>query len=181
MNLGRVDEARQLLETALRAAPHDIAALRTLGELELVDGSAERAIDYLRRALKEEPVDREVHYVLAQALQRAGRAEEAQAEFAYVNAATKPVLRLATVTPALAEDPANVELRYEVAVTTWKYKSRREGARWFLSLLEYDPHHVPTHRMLAEHFTLSGDPQRAAHHRRMAEAQQPDNAAPASP
>lgn len=168
--LGRPEESWQILERELNRNPRHLGALREMADQDLAAGRPKSAIHLARRALEIEPVDRELHYLLAQALQRSGQTAEAQREFALVNEATKPVLRLAKISQQLTTNPDDIALRFEVAETTWKYKSRVEGARWLHSLLEFDSRHAPTHRLLAEHYELLGDHVRADYHRRMLNA-----------
>lgn len=164
--LNRIDEARKLLQSQLRLHPDNLEALLVLGDLELAAGRPSEALRHLKRAVEIEPVDREIRFNLATALEAVGEKEAAAKEFAFVNEATKPMLRLSKLTEQLLTEPDNIELRYEIADITWKYKSHTDGARWFLSLLELAPAHGPTHRALAEHYRLLGDATRADYHQR---------------
>ncbi|MCA9051197.1 MAG: tetratricopeptide repeat protein [Planctomycetaceae bacterium] len=164
--------ATDVLQNHWSAVSDDINALLEMGRSRLEAEQPAEAVTFLKQAVEKNPIDREIRYLYAQALQAAGHQDEAQREFAYVNEATKPVLRLGQLEPALVEDPENIELRFEVADITYRYKSREEGINWFYSLLHLDPNHRPTHRILAQHYEEIGDREKAAKHRAMAD---PDN------
>ncbi len=168
--------ATELLQKYWTTVSDDIDALLEMGRGHMESEQPAEALTYLKQAVEKNPIDREIRYLYAQALQAAGRGDEAQQEFAYVNEATKPVLKLGQLEPALVEDPDNIELRFQIAEITFRYKSRQEGVNWLHSLLHLQPDHVPTHRLLAEHYEEIGDRERAAKHRAMsdtAEASQP--------
>ena len=128
------------------------------------------ALRYLKDAADIKPEDREIIYAYARALQATGDPEAAQKYFAFVDEATKPLIRLKQLTNQLLAEPERTELRYQIAMTTWKYKSRAEGATWFHSLLNVDPDHVPTHLALARHYQLVGDTELAKKHQLLAAA-----------
>jgi putative PEP-CTERM system TPR-repeat lipoprotein len=76
----RQGDARGLeyAERAHRLAPEDAAILDTLGWVLLERGDPGRALPYLREAVARAASDPQVHYHLAVALARLGRAEEAR-------------------------------------------------------------------------------------------------------
>ncbi|GAB4137712.1 MAG: hypothetical protein Tsb009_05350 [Planctomycetaceae bacterium] len=164
----QLEQARSLLKKHWDHLQDDLDALREMGQIELAAERPKQAVKYLRLAVKQNPVDRETRYILAQALRAAGETQAAQKELAFVNQATKPVLRLGQLVPKLVDDPENIDLRFEIAKITWTYKSRPEGVRWFQSLLQFAPDHSPTHLALARHYELEGDTEKAAFHRRKA-------------
>lgn len=166
---GRTDEARRILAARLTAEPGDLAVLQKLGEIELAAGRLAEALEYVKQALHIEATSRNIRYQLATVLQRGGNLAAARREFEYVDEASGPVLQLGRQVPDLVSDPKNVSLRFQVATTTWKYKSREDGAKWFHSVLEFDPKHGPTHRALQQHYTIAGDSRRAQYHRSLAD------------
>ncbi len=162
--LDRLDEARQRLQTVMKHSPKHVGALLEFGNLELAAKHSVEALPVLRRAAELKPEDREVIYSLAKALQATGANEEAHQKFAFVDEATKALLRLKILSNRLLKEPDNLDLRFEIAQITWSYQSRAEGAKWWLSLLEIEPRHVATHQALAEHFRRTNDLERAARH-----------------
>ncbi|RMG36654.1 MAG: hypothetical protein D6725_10270 [Planctomycetota bacterium] len=188
--LGRLDEARTILERELQRSPDSPDVLRELGMLELAAaendadakrGSAEsvadandphlgRAVELLRRAVELQPENFEIRYAYARALQSSGRTKEAAEQFRFVNQATKPVLEVGNLTRRLMREPDNVEIRFRIGEIAYKYQSREAGVRWLKSVLELAPNHAGAHRLLADYFAARGDEQRAAEHRRRAQA-----------
>jgi tetratricopeptide (TPR) repeat protein len=166
--LQRTGEAIALLDAHAATVSQNVDALREMAKARLDNEQPEQALAFLKKAVAINPIDREIRYLNAQALQAVGRHEEAQAEFDFVNQATRPVLRLTQLVPQLVDRPSDVELRFEIAEITWKYKSREEGANWFHSLLQFDPNHRPTHAALARHYELLHDEKQAAWHRQRA-------------
>jgi tetratricopeptide (TPR) repeat protein len=165
---GRAEESQKTLSEIVQASPDHVDALLELGTVELTAGAHAEALQHLQRAARLKPESREVIYAYANALKKNGRIEEANTCLRFVDEATKPLLKLKDLTNQLLREPENVELRLQVALITWRYKSREEGAQWLLSLLKVDPQYPPAHAALAEHYALLGDEPRAVQHRRLA-------------
>ncbi len=157
------DRARKLLGEVSETQEPEILAV--LGGIELKLGDHAAAAGYLERAVEQQPENADLRYSYARALQVLGREDEAKEHFAFVDAAAKPLLNLNRPSNELVNQPENLQLRFEVGELSWKWKSRKEGARWLLSVLEQDPGHAAAHEILAEHFALLGDEQAAAFHR----------------
>ena len=153
--------ARELLTELIEREPNHVEALHALGDVELGAGRHEAAQAALKRAVDLKPEDQTIRYALVQALQRLGRKDDAAEHLRFVQEATKPLLRLANLTADLVEHPGDIELRFQIAEITWKYKSREEGAQWFRSLLDLQPNHSATHKALAEHYRLKGNSEKA--------------------
>ncbi len=166
---GETDQARAALRTVLEHEPNRFSALRELGLLELKLGHHQSAVEAFERALPGHEEDAELRQALAKALTASGRAGEAEPHFAFMEAASKSLLSLPQLTTRLASEPANVELRFEVAQIVWKYRSRSEGLLWLKSTLEFAPTHAGTHALLAEHYRWAGNHELAEQHARMAE------------
>lgn len=169
LKLGQAEQARQVLTRQLEVNSPSADILHTLGDLELMANRPAEAQKHLESACRQQPENPAIHYALGRALQALGNKEAAREHFAFVTASQKPLDQLSVKIERLVNRPDDVELRYDVAMTTWKYRSRPDGAKWFHSLLDYDPHHAKTHAALAEHYALLGDQTRAEHHRRLAQ------------
>jgi tetratricopeptide (TPR) repeat protein len=186
VKLDQLSEARSELEKVVTAQPSNADALLEAGNVELAQHNTRLAAKYLKKALELKPENREIAYAAARTFQAAGDHEEARKLFKFVDEATEPLIRLKKLIGQLLAEPDNLDLRFEVALITWRYKSREEGERWLLSLLNFEPRHPPTHALLAEHFNLNGDQKRALFHKRLAEAAAgqivpPDEASPEKP
>jgi tetratricopeptide (TPR) repeat protein len=165
---GKADEAEQALKDLLGRDPGQIEALLELGNLFLAAGRSDEALEYLQEAVDRKPENREIVYAYGKALQAQGQSEEATACFKFVDEATKPLIELKGLMNRLLANPADLELRFQVAYITWKYRSREEGEKWFRSLLKLAPDHEPTHAALAIHYRLSGAQDQAEFHQRQA-------------
>ena len=163
--LGRPDDAKQRLRELLRDHPDQSDVLLELGNLELGTGQVPQAFEHLQQAAKLKPESREVIYAYAKALQASGKTAEAAPQFKFVDEATKPLMQLKKLLDRLVQEPNNLDVRFQIAAITWKYKSREEGVKWFLSLLRLAPRHAPTHAALVIHYHAVGDQERAAVHR----------------
>jgi len=164
----QTEEARSTLRMILRDQPGHFDALRESGLLELKLGRHADAAGFLERATEIHPEDAELRQALAKALAGSGRMEEAESHFQFMEQASPALLRLPRQTTELAQQPGNVALRFEIAETVWMFRSRAEGLLWLKSLLEFDPRHAGTHQLLAEHYRLTGDEQRATEHHQQA-------------
>lgn len=168
IRLGELDQARELLKGTLQHDPNQYRALVLIGQLESAAGQPQAAIDALRRAVDQHPEDAEVRYMYGRALRAAGREAEAKPHLDFREQAREPLLRLNHATNELVANPANQKLRYEVAELTWRWKSHDEGVTWLKSLLDINPAHQAAHALLARHYELKHDLQKAELHRRQA-------------
>lgn len=166
--LGRGAEALEIVTSANVQHAHDPDVLQALADLELVGGKAAQAREHLEEVIRQRPESQGAHYALAMALQALGKSESAKKELAIVEESEKGLNRLATLCQQLVKHPDDVAIRYEWALLTWKYRSRREGAERLKSLLTQAPGHVQAHAALAQHYALLGDHRRAEYHRRQA-------------
>jgi len=77
--LGRIDAARGLVDAVLDRSPDDLGGLVLEGTILLEDGLAAKAAETLDRAVQGHPHDYIARLKLAQALDQAGRTDEARA------------------------------------------------------------------------------------------------------
>jgi predicted transcriptional regulator len=75
--VGNLDSARQLMEDTRKAHPHAARIHLILGKIELADRRFAQAEEYLRRALRIEPMLADAHRLLGDTLAMAGRYSEA--------------------------------------------------------------------------------------------------------
>jgi Flp pilus assembly protein TadD len=168
---GQNEEARRLLETALRELPDDLQLLLHLAKLDLQDGKAIDAERRLRHIIKLDIAYSEAHYNLASALQMQNRMEEAKKALAdYQNYRTtleqaNKLLRHEAQHPS--NDPV---IATEIGTLLLKIGHDRSGAYWLDQALMRDPNHLPAHRAFADFFESKGLADKAAVHRqRLAE------------
>ncbi len=162
---GETKEARRLLEAAVKDMPNDLAVLLNLGKLEIQEDPV-KAEEWLRKALKEDPMDTEVQFNLSNALALQGRKDEAAALMDKCEK-QKAVLKRAN---QLLKDEAKTHSRdpvapAEVGALLLEMGHDRLGLYWLDQALQRDPDYQPAHRALAAYYERKGETARAAHHR----------------
>jgi predicted Zn-dependent protease len=161
----RNEEARAEFQDVLIRAPDNEEALRMMGQIELAAQRPGEALRWLLPAAEKNPCDVIVRYALGQALQDAGRTDEAQQHFQFVEQAERELRNLDFWLDEILKNPEDVELRYKIGSTVLRYRDPSDGVRWLKSVLEIDPDHRDTHRTLAEFYAQQGNVQAAERHR----------------
>ncbi len=169
---GQTEEARRLMEAAVKDLPKDPQLLVALGRLDVQEGRAAEAEQYLRRALQEDPTDAEARYTLIAALRYQGREEEAasaqqqyEKDAALLRQAEK---QLSDETVHPSNDPNAL---YDIGELFLRGGQGRVGEYWLNRALEIDPRHKPSLKALAEYYDGKGEKEQAeAYRRRLAEA-----------
>ncbi len=151
-SLGESDQAAELYRQVLAERPDDAAALHGLGELALHDGQLEEAITRLEASLASDPQSLATRYLLVQALQQAGHADEAAGHLEHIEAARAGLSEVQNLRDELATRPDDPELRFRIADLEYAYGSRDDAVLMYLSVLDLAPDHASTHRALAEHY-----------------------------
>jgi predicted transcriptional regulator len=77
LEFGNLEAARELMEEARSAHPHDAVVHLILGKIDLTEKRPEQAEEYLRRALRIDPMLADAHRLLGDALALLGRYPEA--------------------------------------------------------------------------------------------------------
>ncbi len=160
---GRPAEALRWLRPACRRRPSDTEARYSLAlSLQKVGRQQRDAI----------PWPPSEALTLGQALSWAGqRAEasltlsEASHHFQFVADAQQAMGRVQVWTDIIRSEPRNADLRYKIGNHLMKYDNPEHGLGWLLSVLDIDPEHVPTHRLLADYYERAGKSERAKLHR----------------
>jgi tetratricopeptide (TPR) repeat protein len=150
--LGDLTAAELHLKSAVDAEPENVEALREFGRLMQENGRAADAAAVLERAVQLAPYDDELHYLLAQALQTLGQAEEAAPHFNYVQTAREKLRRLRLIRDLLHKDPANVELLVEAGEILLNYSDPEEGVVRLLAVIDRQPTHQRCRQLLVEHY-----------------------------
>ncbi len=101
-DLGRLDEARTVFETALTLDPENLIALRHLGDIARVHGDPESARHWYQRVLDADPRNEEVQGLIGE-LDAAGTASEAPAPSPIGMSDVMPTVDLAPPPVELAE------------------------------------------------------------------------------
>jgi tetratricopeptide (TPR) repeat protein len=164
-DLGDLREARHIFDVVLTVDPHNVGALHDRGRLALQMDLPAEAEEWLLKALRLAPYDREVIYTLYQCLQVRGKTEEARAYKARLEETEAQLSRLAEVTKRIAATPHDADLRCEAGQIFLNTGQEREGLRWLASALHENPNHTATHAALAAYYERQGRPDLAAQHR----------------
>jgi Tfp pilus assembly protein PilF len=157
--LNHPEEARQLLDRVLAEEPHNSLALGERGRLAFQFESAAEAEKWLRRALVEQPAERDLLYSLAQCLQQLGKRQEAERVQAQLQKIEADLARLSELTRKIASRPHDADLRCEAGQIMLRNGQETEGLRWLASALQEDPSHAATLQALADYQAHAADRQ----------------------
>jgi predicted Zn-dependent protease len=166
-SLRAVGEARRLLDELLERQPDHRAALLERGRLALHAGQFADAEGWLRRAADAAPgYDSQPHRVLARCLEAAHKTGEARRCVGEAGRREANVLRVERLTARSNRGPANPVQRFEIATELMRLGREEDGVAVLLFVLEQEPRFGPAHAALADYFERTGQPARAARHRR---------------
>lgn len=149
---GDPEMAARTLAEALILDPASTGALRESGRLKLDSADAAGALAILESAFARQPDNLETRYLMAQALQSLGRAEEARSHFQFVADRRAAYSEIQRLTDEVERDPDNAELRFRVGELTLRHGDSDDAVLWLLSVLDVDADHVRACRLLAEHY-----------------------------
>ncbi len=166
---GEDDQARTMLERVLQSDPNNVMALRIVGEIH---SSAERyseALQVLEKAVAINRNDTKVRYALGAALQRVGRADEAQPHFEFVTKNNEIGQRLQKLLGKVRDDDKDVESRFEITELIRESGEPRERLLWLRSIVELEPKHKAAHAELAKCYAALGNLEESQKHSQLAE------------
>jgi tetratricopeptide (TPR) repeat protein len=164
---GREDDARPLLEAAVKEMPDDPSLLLTLSKLDMVSHNWSQAERWLRHALELDPTDLESRFNLVSCLEHAGRRQEAEVERDRHQKDSAMLNRVSKILQTDAEHPSrDPDALYEVGSVFLKVNNTRVGLWWLNRVLQLNPDHQATHKTLAEYYESKGEKDLAAQHRR---------------
>src|SRR5262249_3739502 len=133
-------------------------------QLARAAGAPAEALGWLQRADQLSPHQTDVIALLALTCRQLDRADEARRYEQELDELRSGLDQLDRLRRQIRAEPDSPALRYEAGALCLRVGRDEEAGHWFLSVLQLDPDHRPTHRALAEHFEKLGDP-RAAYHR----------------
>jgi tetratricopeptide (TPR) repeat protein len=164
--LGRSKQARELLERVLAQEPENPAALRTRGEIALLNGEIEDAEKWLWKAVRVLPDDYQTNWALHRALTEGGKLEAARKQGARAEVLKKRLERLSEIsTRKLPERPHDPALHCEMGLLLLEMGYKDLGEGWLISATQQYKHYRPAHAALADLYAARGDKEKAAHHR----------------
>jgi Tfp pilus assembly protein PilF len=151
-SLGDATRAVELLEQAVAREPENPDAARELGRLQFEAGNYSDAATQLQSAVDLRPYDDECHYLLAQALQLAGRIEEAKTHFEYVKEARTALAEVKALKDTIQLNPKDVTALVRCGELMLRYTPPEEGVVQLMAALDIDPGNLQAIRLLAEHY-----------------------------
>jgi tetratricopeptide (TPR) repeat protein len=149
---GAMSDVVPLLQEVLRDSPGHAEALRELGRTQLEIGETEAAVETLQAALAAAPRDDEVHYILAQALQAAGRPDEALPHFEYTQQARRALRELSSLRDTLHRNPGDLAALVRTGEIMLMYGEVEQGVLRLLAALDREPQNQRARRLLANHY-----------------------------
>lgn len=157
--MGKDEEARQQLEIVLFQEPENVDAALELARLEMGNASYDSAYKRLKEMMEVDPRNLDLRFAYAEAARSVGLArddaamvEEAQKELAWVTKARVEIDGAARKARDVLLKPKDIDLRTDVAKAYMEYSRPEEGVMWYLSILQIDPGHKPTHEALAKYY-----------------------------
>jgi tetratricopeptide (TPR) repeat protein len=164
-----LNEARQLLETAVEQLPNDAAVLNYLGKLEMQEGRPDKAETWLRRNIEVDPSDAEARYALVTALELQGRKQETAAATVQYQKTKALLERSNRLLKNEAMQPStDPDTACEIGSILLRLGQERVGVHWLNEALKRNPQHRPAHVALAEYYEGKGQWAEAMAHRRLA-------------
>jgi tetratricopeptide (TPR) repeat protein len=164
---GLAEEARRLMEDAVKDVPDDPSLLVALGKLDLQENQPAEAEKWVRHALEVDPTDAEARYTLVGVLRFQGREEEATAALQQyekdMELLREAARRLQDEASRPSQDP---DALYQIGALFVRGGQGRVGEYWLHRALELDPRHRPTLQALADYYESKGDKDQAAPYRR---------------
>jgi tetratricopeptide (TPR) repeat protein len=167
--LGQAEEARQLLDALIETGDPAAAVLCERGKLALASGLDEEAEVWLRRAAGRAPHDRETVYQLRLCLERLGKEQEARDCASRLERIDADLKRMRVLMGQVLATPHDAVLRCEIGEIFLRNGLADDGVRWLGTALAEDPTCSRAHAALADYFERSGDAERRAFHRRLAD------------
>jgi tetratricopeptide (TPR) repeat protein len=166
-SLHEVDEAQRLLDELLEKSPGDAAALLERGRLALHAGQWDEAEKLLRRAASAAPrYDAEAQRALCRCLEAEDKTAEARSCREELHQREAKILELERLILRANREPQDVALRYAIALELMRQGREQDGVAALFFILEQQPRHEPAREALADYFERTGQPGRAARHRR---------------
>jgi tetratricopeptide (TPR) repeat protein len=173
IELGHDSSGAELDAWLQDAPPHHpriIEALDAAARVALYSSQPEKAEGYARRALAELPLDKQALNNLIRSLNWQGRKQEAQEVEEQLAQVIKDLAIVARVWDRLAKDSTNLELRYELGSAYLRLARPGDALVWLNSVLDREPEHRATLRLLGSYYEKCGQRALAAEMRqRLAE------------
>lgn len=173
---GQLSEAEAALGEALHGELTKAMrsfALAELGNLALARKDYRRAVELLATAVELAPQNAPAHYAFGLALNRLGDTQKAERHFQISRQIDAAASRYVDIVQEVMREPGDANLRCQAGEISLQQAEPKFALAWFQSALRCDASHAPTHKALARYYTGMGRPDRANHHRALADGAPP--------
>jgi predicted Zn-dependent protease len=151
---GDASGGEELLRSWMADAPKDhprmLEALTASASLALAQGRPADAEAFARRALQESPLDQYALHDLAQSLRAQGRVQDAQQIEEKLQQIKTDLRLVSSCRDRLAKSPNDLELRHQIGAAYLRVGRTGEALVWLNSVLDREPNHLATLRVLAD-------------------------------
>jgi tetratricopeptide (TPR) repeat protein len=148
-DLARFAEARQVLDTFLAEQPARADVLVERGRLALREGGTTPAEPYFRRAVAEDPSNRDAHRLLLQCLEANGNLGESARVEGQLRELEIRAGRIEQVLSDVLAAPNEPEPRYRLGLFLLQNGQEEDGRGWLNSVLHLNPRHEAARAALA--------------------------------
>jgi predicted Zn-dependent protease len=163
--LGRLDEARALLDDLLAARPRHSQALSERGMVAMDLNKPDQAEELLRRAADHGPFDKQILFNLYQCLERLDKKDEAAKIQARLKENEADLKRMRDIMKDVLRRPHDPAPRCEAGKIFLRNGFTDDGLHWLGTALQEDYSHQPTHQALADYYDQLGNAELAAYHK----------------
>ena len=141
-HLGQVDKAHDRLREALELDHHYVPAKLTQGKLFLDNGQVEQAVSSLTEAAQWDPMNRQVHFQLSQALRQFGKAADADAELQRMQEIQALEREFSDLHDLAANQPTDADIRVRTGELALRLGKPKLAQVWFRAALAINPNHL---------------------------------------
>ncbi len=141
-SMGHTDAAERSLQNA-SSLSHTGESLLLRGKILVSRSAFAEAVAMFRKALNTRPWDTEIRYAFGTALRSANQSAEAAEHFEFIAQAGAELERADRLMENAVRDPANADIRCEVAAILLKYSDPKEAELWIQACLRLQPQHKP--------------------------------------
>ncbi|MFN9717431.1 MAG: tetratricopeptide repeat protein [Planctomycetota bacterium] len=149
--VGDLETAGHVLEKGAVAFPDDFNLHLEQGRF-LLNENFDAAKKALETAHRLQPNSSEAQYLLAQALIRLGRGDEATPYLSFVTRANQQLAEMAQALKKISENPDDVDARLQVGAIQLEFGTEREALLWLQSVIYLDPQNVQANLSLANFY-----------------------------
>ncbi|MFM8581951.1 MAG: tetratricopeptide repeat protein, partial [Planctomycetaceae bacterium] len=137
--LGDTQSEAAALGRARTAAAGDLGVLLASARFALREGTLDEALQWGRAAVAGHPHDSMAHYVLGQALERAGEANAARAQFDLFQQWRDQEERFATLHAEASREIENTAIRMELGELAERLRKPELAKTWYRAALSLNP------------------------------------------